>query len=101
MSRKTTIALTGIALLAGIALIENATRSDDILPATVTEILSTPGTEGPDLWTLRVTLRDGTAADIDTAGIRPSQQIGDTLCVKVMKRSWAKTKYIVASPSDC
>ncbi|MEH6647424.1 hypothetical protein [Sulfitobacter sp.] len=54
MSQKRNIAIAGVALLAGLAFIENATRSVEIQPATVADVTSISPDAGPDLWTLHV-----------------------------------------------
>ena len=101
MTRKRTLMLAGIALLTALALVEGATRSDAVLPATITALDSTPQNEGPDTWLMVVTLADGTKAAIDYSGIRPNRAIGDTLCVIEKKRSWANPKYLVSSQITC
>ncbi|MEQ6203508.1 hypothetical protein ABMC88_10670 [Sulfitobacter sp. HNIBRBA2951] len=101
MTRKRMILLTGIALLTTLALVETATRSDAVLPATVAAITSTPQNAGPDTWQMDVTLADGTRAQIDYAGIRPNRAVGDAICVIEKKRSWAGAKYLVSSQITC
>lgn len=101
MSRKRAIALAGIFLLTALALIDRATRSDPVVPATVAAIVSTPANSGPDNWHMDVTLSDGTDARIDYHGIRPNRTVGTPLCVIEKKRSWAKTVYVVTSQTNC
>lgn len=101
MSRKRLILLVGIVLLTTIALIESATRSDAVLPATVAAITSQPANAGPDTWVLDATLVGGATARIDYAGIRPNRTIGDPICVIEKKRSWAVTTYLVTSQTTC
>lgn len=101
MTRKRTLLLAGIALLTALAVLESTTRSDAVLPATITGLNSTPQNEGPDTWIMVVTLGDGSIAQIDYSGIRPNRAIGDTLCVIEKKRSWASAKYLVSSQITC
>ena len=101
MSRPRTLALVGIAVIAGIALIENATRSDLVVPATVTAIATQTGDEGPDVYILTAALPDGTPATVDLRSVKPDLQIGAQICMRVMTRSWAATKYVIDTDSAC
>ncbi|MEP1765099.1 MAG: hypothetical protein ABJJ53_00375 [Sulfitobacter sp.] len=101
MSRKRTIALSGLAVLGGLALIENATRSVTVLPATVIEIVELVPDAGPDRFQVMIELAEGDTHALVPQSIRPVLHIGDALCVQMHKRSWAAPKFQKSSASSC
>lgn len=101
MSRIRIIAVTGIALLAGLALIENATRSVHVLPATVAAITAASPEAGPDQWTVTARLSEDETVTLTARTARPSLVEGDAICVRLHKRSWAAAKYQLASDTTC
>ncbi|KEJ89666.1 hypothetical protein [Sulfitobacter donghicola] len=101
MSRKRTIALAGVILLGGLALIENSTRSIQVLPATVTKVTPEVPEAGPDLWTISFTLNTGEAHQLGPLNVRPVLQAGDSFCVRQHKRSWAAPKFQISADKTC
>jgi hypothetical protein len=101
MSRKRTIAIAGIALLATLALVENATKSVTILPATVTEVTPIVPDAGPDLWRVAFALQDGSVNALAPLNVRPTLAAGDTVCVRQHKRSWAAPKFQISAQKTC
>ena len=101
MSRKRTIVIAGIALLVGLALVENATRSDKVLPATIGAITASVPDAGPDIWHISFTLPDGTEGRLGPVTVRPTLETGASSCIRVMKRSWAATKYQRSTQQSC
>lgn len=101
MSRKRTIALAGIALLGGLALIENATRSVEVVPANVISVTPLVTDIGPDQFEVIFELSDRNAYTADPVDVRPLLGAGDPVCVRMHTRSWAKTKYQITTGTDC
>lgn len=101
MSRKRTIAIAGIALLATLALVENATKSVVILPATVTDVTALVPDAGPDLWHVEFTLQDSSAHALPPLNVRPTLAAGDAFCVRQHKRSWAAPKFQISAQKTC
>lgn len=101
MSRKRLIAYTAVALLAGLALIEQATNSVALVPAHVVALTSEPANQGPDLWQVTFELSNGDSAQTDPTPIEPQLAQGDPICLRMHQRSWAKTKYTLTSETSC
>ncbi|MEH6738252.1 MAG: hypothetical protein V7695_06880 [Sulfitobacter sp.] len=101
MSRKRTIAIAGIALLAGLPLVERATRTVEVLPATVVDVISLVPDAGPDQWSITFTLAAGAEHSLDPLIVRPTLQSGDKFCVRIHKRSWAAPKFQKAADKTC
>ncbi len=101
MNRKSTIALAGIVLLAGLALIENATRSVEVLPATVVDISPEVPDAGPDLWRVTFELPDQQEHSLERLTLRPILEPGDTFCIRIHKRSWAVPKFQMSADKTC
>lgn len=100
MSRKRTTAITGIALLVGLALVEKATRSVEVLPATVVEVKFRMPYNGDDDWTISFVLEDGSEHDLGPVA-PPTLTSGDRFCVRMHKRSWAAPKFQKAVEKVC
>lgn len=90
MNRKRTIALAGIALLGGLALIENATRSVEVVPANVISVTPLVTDIGPDQFEVIFELSDHNAYTADPVDVRPLLGAGDPVCVRMHTHSWAK-----------
>lgn len=101
MSRKRTIILAGIALLAGLALVENATRTVEVQPATVVDVTSVVPDEGPDQWRISFTLENGTGYDLGPLTVQPVLAEGERFCVRMHKRSWAAPKFQMSADKTC
>lgn len=101
MSRKRTIALAGAALLATLALIERATNSVELVPANVISVVPLVPDAGPDLWQVNFELSDRSEYASEPLNVRFNFSAGDPICVRMHKRSWAKTKYQVTADQSC
>jgi len=101
MSRKRLIAYTGIALLVGLALVEKATNSVDVVPAKVIAVTPIPPNEGPDLWKVTFELANGENSQTETTTTRPQLKKGDPVCLRMHERSWAKTKFTLTYDISC
>ena len=101
MNRKRTIAVAGVAILAVLALIERATNSVEVVPANVVSVAPVIPDKGPDLWRVTFELSDRNTYTAEPVGIRPTYGTGDPICVRVHKRSWAKTKYQPMAGQSC
>jgi hypothetical protein len=101
MSRKRTIAIAGIALLAGLPLVERATRTVEVLPATVVDVVSLVPDAGPDQWSITFTLADGAEHNLGPLIVRPPLITGDKFCARMLKRSWAAPKFQKAAEKTC
>ncbi len=100
MTPKRKIAISGIALLAGLALLENATRTVEVLPATVVDVKFRMPYNGDDDWTLIFALADGSEHHLEPT-VRSSLQTGDVFCVRMHRRSWAAPKFQKAADKTC
>lgn len=101
MSRKRTIALTGIAILTTLALIERATNSVALVPANVVAVDPIVPDAGPDKWRIVFELSDRTEYATDPVAVRPTLGLGDPICVRMHDRSWAKPKFTLTSQTSC
>ncbi len=101
MSRRRTIALAGIALLAGLALIERVTNSMELVPANVTAVMPIVPDRGPDLWKVMFELSDRNEYASEPLSVRPTFAEGDPVCVRMHKRSWANTKFQITAKDSC
>lgn len=101
MSRKRTIALTGAALLATLALIERATNSVTLVPANVISVVPLVPDAGPDLWQVNFELSDRNQYASEPLNVRLDYQTGDPVCVRKHTRSWARTKYQITADQSC
>lgn len=101
MNNKRLIAYTGIALLVGLALIEKATNSVDLVPANVVTVNSVPVNDGPDLWRITFELSSRETYQTETTSTRPQLAQGDPICLRMHERSWAKTKFTLTSDMSC
>lgn len=101
MSRKRLIVYSGIALLAGLALIERATNSVTLVPANVVSVTSEPANQGPDLWRVTFELSSRDSFQTDPSPIQPRLAQGDPICLRMHERSWARTKYTLTSETSC
>jgi hypothetical protein len=101
MSRKRKIVIAGITLLAGLPLVERATRTVDVLPATVVDVVSLVPDEGPDQWSITFMLADGVKNTLGPLILRPTLLSGDKFCVRMHKRSWAAPKFQRAADKTC
>jgi hypothetical protein len=87
MSQKRTIAIAGIALLAGLGLVERTTRTVEVIPATVVDVLPQVPDAGPDQWSITFTLADGGEHNLGPLIVRPTLLSGDLFCVRMHQRS--------------
>lgn len=101
MNRKRKIAIAGVALLAGLPLVERATRTVEVLPATIVDVISLVPDAGPDQWSITFTLADGTEHALGPLIVRPTLKSGDEFCVRMHKRSWAAPKFHKAADKTC
>ncbi|QUJ77791.1 hypothetical protein KDD17_07580 [Sulfitobacter albidus] len=101
MSRKRTIALGGLALIAALALFDRHRGRSVTLPATVTAIEEEIPDAGPNLWRIDVLTRDGTAHTLDRRSARPTLNPGDAVCIDVFMRRFAREKSILSAATDC
>jgi hypothetical protein len=101
MSQKRTIAIAGVVILAGLALIERATNSVQVVPANVVSIKSIVPDKGPDQWIVTFELSDRNTYTADPLTVRPTYSLGDPACVRMHTRSWAKTKYQITADTSC
>lgn len=101
MSRKRLIAYAGIAILVGLALIENATNRAQLVPANVVSVASTPANEGPDHWRVTFELSSRDTYVTDPTSILPNLAQGDPICVRMHERSWADTKFTLTTETSC
>lgn len=101
MSKKRIIAVTGITILSALALLENATRSVTIQPATVRHVVELVPDAGPDRFQVAFETMDGTAGLLVAQSTRPTLQTGDVFCLRIHKRSWAAPKYQKSAQTTC
>lgn len=105
MSRKRTIALTvaltiaisGIVILATLAVIENVKN----IPANVISVWVLVPDKGPDLWEVQFELSDRNAYTSEPVSIRPTLSLGDPVCVRMHTRGWAAPKYQITPDTSC
>jgi len=101
MSRKHIIAIAGVTILAGLALIENLTRNVTVVPATITEIRELVPDAGPDRFQVAFEMSDGTTALLEAQQKRPTLKAGDVICVRMHQRSWASPKFVKSAQTTC
>lgn len=101
MSRKRTIALAGIGLLIGLSLIERATNSVELVPANVISVIPIVPDRGPDQFEVMFELSDRNEYASEPLSVRPTFTKGDPACVRMHKRSWARTKFQITADKSC
>lgn len=101
MSRKRTVAVAGITILAGLALVENATRNVAIVPATVIAVDRTSPDHGADQWRIVFELSDRNEYAISGLSGRPALASGDAFCVQQRQRTWALPTFRIANTDIC
>ncbi|KIN72837.1 hypothetical protein [Sulfitobacter guttiformis] len=101
MSKKQTIALTGIALVGTLFLIERATSSVTLIPANVVSVAQIPANDGPDQWTVTFELSSRDVFETQPRYVRPDLSLGDPICVAARARSWATTRYDLTGQTSC
>jgi len=87
--------------MGGLALIDNATRSATILPVTITEVAQLVPDAGPDRFQIAFILPDGSAGLLEPQSVRPTLAVGDRMCVRMHKRSWAPPKFVKSAQTTC
>ena len=101
MNTKRKLALTGAAFLVTLALIERATNSVALVPANVISVVPLVAEAGPDLWQVNFQLSDRNHYASEPLNVRFNFKQGDPVCVRMHKRSWAKTKYQITADQSC
>ena len=101
MSRKRTIAFAGIGLLVALTLIERVTNSMELVPANVISVIPIVPDRGPDQFKVTFELSDRNEYASEPLSVRPTFTKGDPTCVRMHKRSWAKTKFQITADKSC
>lgn len=101
MSRKRTLIIGGLAALGTLALIEKVTNRAQLAPANIVAVRPMVPDAGPDKWRIMFELSDRNEYSTNPVTVRPLLELGDPVCVRMLKRSWAPTKYQITSDTSC
>ncbi|WP_299023584.1 hypothetical protein [uncultured Sulfitobacter sp.] len=101
MTRKQFIAITGITLLAALALFDTTRQRAEAVSATVLNVTSTLPDAGADPWHVSVALPDQTQVFTAPQLARPTVVKGQSVCLRVISRRFGRTRYEIAADKPC